>query len=120
MTRHCNYIILPPISVFPYFSANHFTNIQNKYKTTHFIFRKGKFLMDDRVISLRINSKEYEALKRLAAKEVRTASGWLRFRVVEEAIRAGFLPDVETRQENTQKEYERPKDFENSLDKEEV
>jgi len=47
--------------------------------------------MEDKLISFRIGCKEYEALRKLAAREVRSMAGWLKFRIIMEATRAGLL-----------------------------
>jgi len=51
--------------------------------------------MQEKLISFRLSNAEYDALKKLAKQEVRSMSGWLKFRIVE-AIRAGLMSMEET------------------------
>ncbi len=67
--------------------------------------------MEEKMISFRLSSAEYEALKKLAKMEVRSVSGWLKFRVVD-AIRAAMMSTEETSQENTALSMEGNKDRE--------
>ena len=41
-------------------------------------------------VSLRITGEEFEALKRLAKRDVRTVSSWIRAKIVSEAHKAGI------------------------------
>jgi hypothetical protein len=41
--------------------------------------------MSDKIFSIRLPEAEYQALKKMAEKEVRTANSWLRSRIVQEA-----------------------------------
>jgi len=53
--------------------------------------------MEGKLISFKLNPTEYEALKKLARNEVRSMSGWLKYRIIE-AIRSGLLSMEETNQ----------------------
>jgi len=53
--------------------------------------------MEEKLVSFRLNSSDYEALRKLAKREVRSMSGWLKFRVLE-AIRAGLISTEDTHQ----------------------
>jgi len=55
--------------------------------------------MTDKIISLRIETQEHQALKQLAAQEVRTVNGWLRARIVQAAREAGLLAEQDQRKE---------------------
>jgi predicted DNA-binding protein len=47
--------------------------------------------MKQKLVSLRVQEDEYEALNILAKREVRTISSWVRARIVMEAIKAGLI-----------------------------
>jgi predicted DNA-binding protein len=47
--------------------------------------------MKQKLVSLRVQEDEYEALNILAKREVRTISSWVRVRIVMEAIKAGLI-----------------------------
>jgi hypothetical protein len=47
--------------------------------------------MKQKLVSLRVQEDEYEALNILAKREVRTISSWVRARIVTEAIKAGLI-----------------------------
>jgi len=46
--------------------------------------------MNEKSVSVRITSGEFEALKVLAKREVRTISSWIRARIVSESEKAGI------------------------------
>ena len=47
--------------------------------------------MYKKLISVRISIDEFDALSKLAGKEIRSVSSWLRSRIVLEAQKAGLL-----------------------------
>jgi hypothetical protein len=47
--------------------------------------------MKQKLVSLRVQEDEFEALSILAKREVRTVSSWVRARIVMEAQRAGLI-----------------------------
>jgi len=47
--------------------------------------------MNQKSISLRITTEEFEALKLLAKREVRTISSWIRAKIVGESQKAGIV-----------------------------
>jgi len=47
--------------------------------------------MKQKLVSLRVQEDEFEALHILAKREVRTISSWVRARIVREAERAGLI-----------------------------
>jgi hypothetical protein len=46
--------------------------------------------MNEKSVSLRITAAEFEALKILAKKDVRTISSWIRAKIVSESHKAGI------------------------------
>ncbi len=46
--------------------------------------------MNEKSVSVRITAEEFEALKLLARREVRTISSWIRARIVSESEKAGI------------------------------
>jgi len=69
--------------------------------------------MEEKLVSFRLNSSDYEALKKLAKREVRSMSGWLKFRVLE-AIRAGLVSTEENHQNTTALSMEKKENREES------
>jgi hypothetical protein len=47
--------------------------------------------MKQKAVSLRITAEEFEALKLLARREVRTISSWIRAKIVGESQKAGIV-----------------------------
>jgi len=47
--------------------------------------------MNEKSVSVRITSEEFEALKILAKRDVRTISSWIRAKIVGEAEKAGIV-----------------------------
>ena len=47
--------------------------------------------MSPKSVSLRITAGEFEALKALAKREVRTVSSWIRAKIVSESQKAGIV-----------------------------
>jgi hypothetical protein len=56
--------------------------------------------MNDKSVSLRITSGEFEALKLLAKKDVRTISSWIRAKIVSESQKAGISTVADDSQAN--------------------
>ena len=69
--------------------------------------------MEEKTISFRLDSSELEALRKLAKREVRSMSGWLKFRVLE-AIRAGLMSTEEIHQNETALSMEKKENREES------
>lgn len=58
--------------------------------------------MNQKSISLRITTEEFEALKLLAKREVRTVSSWIRAKIVGESQKAGIvISSVDSQLNNT-------------------
>ena len=47
--------------------------------------------MNEKSVSVRITAQEFEALKVLAKRDVRTVSGWIRAKIVSESQKAGIV-----------------------------
>jgi len=73
--------------------------------------------MEEKMVSFRLNSSDYEALKELAKIEVRSMSGWLKFRVIE-AIRTRLMTTEETHQNETALSLEKKENREESSNEE--
>ena len=52
--------------------------------------------MKQKLVSLRVQEDEFEALTILAKREVRTISSWVRARIVMEAQKAGLIDGSQT------------------------
>jgi hypothetical protein len=52
--------------------------------------------MKQKLVSLRVQEDEFEALMILAKREVRTISSWVRARIVMEAQKAGLINGSQT------------------------
>lgn len=70
-------------------------------------------MQEERLVSFRLNLSEYDGLKRLAAKDVRTITCWLRFKVIE-ALRAEFTSTEETNPNRTDLSMENKENREGS------
>jgi hypothetical protein len=63
--------------------------------------------MKQKLVSLRVQEDEFEALNILAKREVRTISSWVRARIVMEAQKAGLISSEKNSQpDNPQIEKE--------------
>jgi hypothetical protein len=56
--------------------------------------------MNEKSVSLRITAAEFEALKILAKKDVRTVSSWIRAKIVSESVKAGIVIGTDDSQAN--------------------
>jgi len=57
--------------------------------------------MKQKLVSLRVQEDEFEALHILAKREVRTISSWVRARIVMEAQKAGLISSAGNSQQET-------------------
>jgi len=60
--------------------------------------------MNEKSVSLRITAEEFDALKVLAKREVRTISSWIRAKIVAESQKAGIVISSADSQTNSTSE----------------
>ena len=56
--------------------------------------------MKQKAVSIRITAMEFEALKLLAKRDVRTISSWIRAKIVGESEKAGIVISTDDSQAN--------------------